>query len=434
MIETSKNLHKLRGLLLESPMQFHSVMSVAKEMMLHGVNDRDVFYFQQAAIALLERAFSPCFHGHVEEDSILKRLVSRIQRNPAIDPNEVIGEVAKLISSFSQQSASSLCSESSQEEADRMRKQLLRIPEFAEIGDKGCGEKVGWHCVAEIVEACILEQGRKQRREERGWQRRRHQLERMAQTLMQACERIHLPTQELNKAVQLLDGEDELRVRLDTFVESLLSAARKIKAAEDEGRTYIERAQAAIEGLNGLFRKADIQLMHSHDEELIDIFTGLGNRFALTEHRKRHAAGDKQVLLFICFEEDSTIYPRIARAEILRVLGFIGRRVQKMHLGLPFHIGNETIVVILSQPFVHKEIDRAIREQILDRLKGTKGFPTHVNFGLAAVSASGFADEVAMLEEGRQLARNSVLKGCQLLFMERGVPDPSKPPRKGQTD
>jgi len=424
LIETSRSFHKLRGLLLESPMQIHHVMSVAKEMMLHGVNDREVFFFQQAAIVLLERAFSPCFHGHVEEESILKRLVSRIRRNPGIDPDEIAGEVAKLISCFSQQSASSVVLKSSQAEADRVRDLLLRIPGFEGGGTLGSGEISGWRCVAEMVEACILEQGRRQRRAEREWQRRRHQLQRMAQTLIQACERIHLPTEKLNKAIQSLDGAETLEDRLDTFVESLLSEARKLKIAIDDARIAMDRAEAAIEELNGLFRKADTQLMHSRDEELIDIFTGLGNRFALTEHRKRDPAGKKQVLLFVYFDEDTTVHPKIVRSEVLRVLGFIGRRIQKMQIGLPFHIGNETIVVILSRPFVHQEIDGAVREQILDRLKGAKGFPTHVNFGLAALSAVGFADEAVMLEEGRRLAKNSAMRGGRLLKVEKVVSDP----------
>ncbi|MEO5328109.1 MAG: hypothetical protein H7829_07670 [Magnetococcus sp. THC-1_WYH] len=428
MIETSRNIHKLRGLLLETPMQAHPVMSVAKEMMLHGVNDREVFYFQQAAIVLLERVFGPCLHGHVEEESILKRLVARIRRNPGIDPDEVAGAVAPLILSVSQHSASSVGRESSQEEADRVRALLSRIPGFQEVCDKSQGETSGWRWVEACVEACILEQGRNQRREEREWQRRRHQLERMAHALIQACERIHLPTDVLHKAIQALEGTESLAVKLDAFVESLLGEAHQLKTSMDAARRYIDRAEAAIEELNGLFRKADVQLMQSRDEELLDIFTGLGNRFALTEHRKRYASGTKQVLLFVYCDEGTTIRPKIARSEVLRVLGFIGRRIQKMQIGLPFHIGNETIVVILSRPFVHQEIDCAVREQILDRLREAKGFPTHVNFGLAALSASGFSDEAVMLEEGRQLAKNSAMRGGQLLEVEKIVSDPSQTP------
>jgi len=423
LIETARNLHRLRGLLLESPLPYHEALSVAKEMMLHGINDREVFYFQQAAILLLEQAFRPGLQGCVEQESMLKRLVTKIMRHPGLDPEEIVGEVSRMIASLPSSADSVPSTTMSLEDGDRMVKLLLRIPGFSRAVGEVHSEAQGWQRVHEMVDSCILEQGREQRRKEREWQRSRQPLVRLVETLIQAADRIHYPTDGFRKAVQVLDSQEVLTIKLPAFVENLLVEARGLKKAQDEAIENVQTADAAIAQLNDLFRKADTQLMHSRDQELIDLFTGLGNRFALTEHRKRHPAGDRQAMLFVFFDEDPDVYPKLVRAEVLRVLGFIGRRIQKLKIGLPFHIGEETIVVILSEDFCRGAASTPIKEHILDRIQATKGFPTHVRFGMATIVLTVASDEEVVLEKGKQLARSSASKAGQPLMLEMGQTD-----------
>ncbi|MBF0348983.1 MAG: hypothetical protein HQL81_15055 [Magnetococcales bacterium] len=411
MIETTRAMEKLRGLLLEVPFPHHEALGVAKELMLHGINDRNVRYFHQAAMMLLERVFRPALQGNVEQESMLKRLMTRLMRQPDPDPNEVTGEVSKMIAGLDFPADPDNAMRPSREEADHFANSLLRIPGFPIAKDGHRPEAIGWRRVDEIIDACILEHGRKQRQAERAWQRRKRQLVRLAETLIQAAERIHHPTDELHKALQLLECQEALPVKLAAFIESLLIQARQLKEAMNTAKSNIERAESAILELNGLFRQADLQLLHARDQEMIDIFTGLGNRFALTEHRKRHVPGDRQSLLFIFFDEDPEVHPKIKRTEVLRILGFIGRRIHKLELGLPFHIGDETIAIILAREIIDNPVAEMIKEKILDRLQATKGFPTHIRFGVATLHATATTDEETLLTQGKQWTRISAQKG-----------------------
>ncbi|MBF0434354.1 MAG: hypothetical protein HQL77_03155 [Magnetococcales bacterium] len=420
MIDTAENMEKLRRLLLTTPVPFHDALAVAKEMMLHGVNDREVWYFQSAATLLLDRVVRPLLQGSVEQDSNLKRLISKIRRNPGFDPREALDEIAKMAAS-----PSGTAPTATRELAERLMERLNRIPEFQTAVTTGeRTETAGWSRILAMVDSCIQEQGREQRRQEREWQRRRGELLRLGDIVMQAAERMHHPTEGLQKVLSLLSSKEPLNVVLPTFVENFLLEARALKKAARLAKENILKADEAIHQLNGLFRQADIQLQESRDQELFDQFTGLGNRFALTEHRKRYLKENRQALLFVFFDEDPNAMPKLARSEVYRVLGFVGRHIQKSHLGLSFHIGDATIAVLIAEAYIDKEVAQLVKDRILDRLQATKGFPTHVRFGIATiqVTATTGSDENALLDKGKHWARNSALKGGQPLkmVMEQG--------------
>lgn len=413
MIETARNLEKLRGLLLNEPFRYHEAFAVVKEMLVHGVNDRKVMFFQQVAVMLLERAFRPGLHGHVERESMLMRLCARILRNPGLDPRDVAEEVAEMVAGIAPPSPVVAVPAASKEQADRMAALLSRIPGFSSV-DIPSG-MTGWNRVAMLVETFTLDHARKQRHDEREWQRKRGQLARLTETLMQAADHIHHPTEGLKRVLSLLDVKGAQTDKLSAFVEGLLVEVRLLGRALVEARINVQTAGTAIARLNALFRKADTQLLRSRDQAMVDIFTGLGNRFALSEHLKRLTAGNRQDVLFLLFDEDPRVYPKIARAEVYRVLGFIGRHLHKLGFGLPFYVGDEFLVVIPPRESTQNSFAEPIKGRILDKLMAMSGFPTHVNFGLATVFVTGVVDETILMDTGKRLARKSAKKRGLLL-------------------
>ncbi|MBF0110718.1 MAG: hypothetical protein HQL76_16245 [Magnetococcales bacterium] len=421
MIETMRSMEKLRELLLEVPFRHPEALGVVKEMMLHGVNDREVFYFQQAAVLLLEHALRPALQGNVELESNLKRLITRIQRNPGIDPNEVTQTVSRILAESTPfPPGNSQSPQESHQEAKHLFQLLQQLPGFSAVMVSNHSQPPGWRQIDEAVDSFIMELDRQKRRREREWQRQRQPLLRLTETLIQTAERIHHPVDGLKKLMELLDGPEELPVKLPPFIENLLFEARELRKAMEAAQNNIHKAEHAISELNGLFRKADLQLLHSRDQELIDIFTGLGNRFALTEHRKRLSSQDHQGILFLHLDADPEARPALSRSEICRILGFLGRRIHKLEIGLPFHIGEETIAILLSQTLVDVPVAGIIKERILDRLQGTKGFPVHIRFGLATLRLAMAEDEALILDKGKHLARISAHKGGQPLFLKLG--------------
>ncbi|MBF0421779.1 MAG: hypothetical protein HQL73_02180 [Magnetococcales bacterium] len=424
LIETSHSMERLRQLLSTTPLPFHEALGVAKEMMLHGVNDKEVLYYQKAAILLLERVFRPAFQGNVEQESKLKRLMAKVGRTPGLDPGEVLGEVSKMVAAPSAQ-ASGATAELANQEADRLARWLLSLPGFASVVANRPAT-YGWPEVEEMVATCVQEQGREQRRLERERYRRQGSLFRLVDTLVQTAERVHHPVTELHQARALLESQEPPGVVLPAFVDRILVEIGHIKAAMVAAQQNVHQANAAMTQLNELFRQADRQLQESRDQELFDIFTGLGNRFALTEVRKRYGSDHHQVLLFLYLDKDPDAFPRLNRGESYRILGFIGRHIEKSDLGQAFYVGDETIVIIVADQYADKDIAHPIKNRILDRLQATKGFPTHVRFGLVTMAITGTAimDEAALLDKGKHWARNSARRGGLPLKTTAGQAEP----------
>ncbi len=375
MSETRKTLERIRDLLKKDPPDHRNALRLAKDLFLHGICAQEQDALRQATILLLERLVLPALSGTQERQARVGRLVRQIRTTHLFNQSTIEAELREIGSWMAGLQAARIPPEPEPSVPAAVVQEALII-----LGGKAVQEifppnkASDWQTMPTHL-GVIIHQERRWRED---WRREQLSLQALlaktAQELADGLRLIGADTEDLPLLVDRLQGEEPMTDWV-TLQETLLQAMQRFRARANAIRQRLQESQEAVERSRQLVRHADWALMETRDERLMDVFTGLPNRFGLLarlEQAKQETDEAGFALVVILLGEYPEIVRDLGRDRVNRLIGAIaGRMVSLMQPGDYLARFNDETFVLLC-PKKREQEGVLLAEQWRDILDRTR--------------------------------------------------------------
>lgn len=351
MSETRKKLEQIRDLLKSDPPDTRQALRLVKNIFLHGICSQASERWQRGAVLLLESLVLPALVGSQEQQAHVRRLIRRMQTAHTLNP-QVMGHDLPEIAVWLAQLDALV---ESREPPPPFAAALLQTA-LVTLGGKPVQEMVAsdkkpeWERLYLHLGAIIHQE----QRWREAWQEEQERL----QTLLAGTTRI------LAEALRLIGADatdltllsDRLRtgeaVNWAACSATLLQATQTFQERAVEMRHRLTTVQETVERSRLLVRHADWALMETRDEKLMDMASGLPNRFGLLarlEQAKQLTSPEGFTLIVIMLEDYAGILRDLGRERVGRLMGALaGRMLSLTRPGEYLARFNEETFVLLS--------------------------------------------------------------------------------------
>ncbi|MBF0460941.1 MAG: diguanylate cyclase [Magnetococcales bacterium] len=432
MSHTRKILERIRERLQQNPPDNREALRLAKDLLIHGVCSQEQEALRQASLLLLERLVQPALAGTQEKQARVGRLIRQMRTAPRLNQQAITDELREIGSWMTELGSRMQPPEPEPAFPAALLQEALITLGGRAIQDIFPADKPADWSSMPLHLGAILHRERKERAEGEREQAAVQRL--LARTTQAMVETMHLIGADMGDLPLLLDAlrREEPMTDWVAIQEALQQALHAFQERAVAMRHRLREMQDVVERSRVLIRHADWALMETRDERLLDVFTGLPNRFGLLarlEQAKHVADAEGFVLIVIFLAEYAETVRDLGRDRVNRLMGAIaGRMVSLMRPGdYLARYNDETFVLLGLQRTTQEAMDLAGQwRDILDRTRFElsdalltvrtsygvacyeQGENTETLLGLAAIAA-----QEALAEGGERV---------------RAVPSRQKPP------
>ena len=282
MTGTEEGLRRIRAFLDEDPPNTKKAVRMVKDLLIKGPCSLEVEGIRKTAIRILERLVRPALGGDHEKQIRVRRLVRDIQNTPSLNAAalaESLQQMAPWMASLKGGHAGFATPPPFPPQ--RLWAALTKLTTLSlQTGSSGA-EDDPWLQPHALLGRLIKQEKEARAQWDREQETLRDSLTELVATLADAVgeiggegEGVATLARQLGKGKSITDLTSVCEVvllELGMFGKRAQSLEKRL----DKGRDAVKRFQE-------LLRRADWALMETRDETLVDIFTGLPNRFALS--------------------------------------------------------------------------------------------------------------------------------------------------------
>ncbi|MBF0401021.1 MAG: diguanylate cyclase [Magnetococcales bacterium] len=351
MSEIRERLEQIRDLLKSDPPDGRKALRLVKDLLMHDTCFQACESQRAGAALLLEQLVLPALVGTQEHQARVGRLIRRIHTAHSFDPQSMAADLQEIAVWLSQ-----LQSVVQRSEPEPPFPAALLQSALITLGGKPVQEivatdkAVDWQALYLQLGAIIHQENRWRA----GWQQEQQALKNLlagtTQVMADNLRMIGADAGDLSQRAEALRRSDGV-IDWAGYVAALLQGMERFRDRALDIRQRLRGVQEAAEHSRVLIRQADWALMETRDEKLLDIHTGLPNRFGLLarlEQAKQLAGQEGFALVVVLLEEYSVIVRELGRDRVNRLMAALaGRMVSLMRPGdYLARYGEETFVLL----------------------------------------------------------------------------------------
>ncbi|MBF0127144.1 MAG: diguanylate cyclase [Magnetococcales bacterium] len=337
--ETTLHLKRIRALLDGQTPDIRQAQELIKSLLLQGPCVRELAEIREAALMILERLTMPALSGEKGKQNQVTGLIRTIRKPESLDIEAILAateEIAPWIEAAAGKRGEAPPSVTPELVTTALQALGVLEPVPAEeTGDRKSPPTPAtrWREIHRLLGRLIV----RERHARAAWAREKKGLQdavtALAGDLVESSLIIGRKEGAGETWVKELTGQ--LLTRPDAVLAALLEEEQGFLAREREVETALARSQEAVTQFQTLLRRAERALMDTRDETLIDIFTGLPNRFAFLARLTKAlepAAGKKEpaepfAVIFIRVDEYPEMIRALGRDRVNRVLSALASKI-----------------------------------------------------------------------------------------------------------
>ncbi|MEO5377182.1 MAG: GGDEF domain-containing protein [Magnetococcus sp. DMHC-6] len=301
METTSESLLFLRTLLESSPPDSVQAVRVIKDVLMRGPCSAEMDEAKRVIELLLSKLIKPALVADRVKQAYIDRLLRQIRTSLQLDMVKIAQEVDQLgawmaelndsTPTFSSKHPPAHFSERlftvlrmAGEEEEWILKGIAKCEAIQREGQKEGGSP--WHEIHTLL-GRIITKGEIARS---SWQREREEVRKMlmdvAIDFRTTLGSFGLIDTEITGVLERVDQSDRI-TELEELKELLIREAQSLRQQAREMGQQLEKGHTSLEEMRGRLRQMDEALTQARDEQLLDPFTGIPNRFSFTAHFKK---------------------------------------------------------------------------------------------------------------------------------------------------
>ncbi|MEO5334323.1 MAG: diguanylate cyclase [Magnetococcus sp. YQC-5] len=331
-------LQHIRDLLEHGEPDLRLVQEMVKHLLLQGPCERELAEIKESALLILERLTLPILAGEREKQLHVSRMVRTLRKQGGVAVVELLMLIDELSPWVEEGVANANRGEPPPHFAPDLAMDVLRLLGMweADAPDALSTKKSvaeGWFEVYRQLGRIISREQRAHAALAREKKALQDAVGQLARDLV-ASSRI-IGRKSSTGETWVDDLTSEFLARPAAVMESLLAEEQEFLNRVQELETALIRSQEVVTQFQTLLRRAERALMDTRDETLVDIFTGLPNRFAFMAWLAQvmePEPGDSQgrepfAIIFMQVDEYQEMIRDLGRDRTNRVMALMGSKI-----------------------------------------------------------------------------------------------------------
>ena len=326
MSETKKVLEQIRDHLKKDPPELKQALRMIKDLLIHGGCAREMDAIRSVTIRLLDSLVRPALAGDQEKQATVGRLIRKIRNSRTLNLQDIADNLQEIKPWMESQAKKPPISQLPPPFPPTLLEEAL-VTLSGKPLDTTVGTTQSWPLMQTRLGALI----HREKKVRTTWQRERHFLQTtLAELSKDLADGLQQVGSESKEAQLLSDSlaDDQPISNIELVGERLLKHVHDFKKRSREVNQRLKESREAVHSFRKLLRQADQTLVDSRDEKLVDVFTGIANRFGLSARIEQAIhASEGFSLIVIYLDEYSEIIHDLGRDRTNRLITSLVREL-----------------------------------------------------------------------------------------------------------
>lgn len=336
---TASILKQIRDLLDEQDPDIQQIIDITKTLLIQGPCTQELAEIKATTLAILERLILPALTGNRTQQTTITNLIRTIRKNEHLNIVDLLTQIETIapwietIATYKERGEEPPPFQpeiaiASLETLGAWNQDEINKPDAQSLTIAEC-----WHELYRLSGRLIL----REQRAHSAWARDKKELQEAIATwagdLVESS--LIIGRKESASETWVREMADDILIKPESVMTALLTEESAFWQRTREVETALNQSQKVITQFQTLLRQAENALMDTRDETLVDLYTGLPNRFAFMARLAQAMEplpGKKNppapfTVIFIRIDEYLEMIQSLGRDRINRVVSALASKI-----------------------------------------------------------------------------------------------------------
>ncbi|MBF0358677.1 MAG: diguanylate cyclase [Magnetococcales bacterium] len=417
MANTQRTLFGIRDHLNSETPNILGALSMIKNVLRIGACHEETQEFHRGTLFLLDEIILPLLATDRELESIIHRYAHLISQYGTLPDQDLKRFVAEIDAGLQVVQDSMMFPEGEPDIDIALLDKALSTTGYSEFPKNEKGElSTSWLEIHNYLATIVTSQKRRVNAVAQEESRRRRFLLDFTKGLASTSSRLDRSPDVINQLSATLDMDD---AELNLAAISQVISQEIDCVGEQTAQVFenLETIDYTTKALGKLFNQADAMLLETEDSDLMDVVSGLPNRYGLMAKINQarlaiHEGADESfAVIFIGIIDLGRVRKKWGRERFSSLIRWLAGKIKESGSHELFRTASDGLAVFVPNANKDQVMDTAknIKFSVLDHVVKQEKIPKEFHFGMGLVVAKPDMDEEAVLLAGSERMRRSIL-------------------------